>query len=141
MKRIIGLVLLCFLFASCTIGWGELVIYNQTSKNIAFVKYCGKTFGKETDVNAWEYDEVDVGAKVSDKFPDEETGYVYFRILGWPHTFESPYDRKYVDVRTNEIVTVPKGKKTVFFITDNTLVIISGKSKPITLADVMQYLY
>ena len=108
MKRIIGLVLLCFLIVGCNFGTkkeeilkgeGELVVYNQSSGRIDDIIYGGKEFRVRISENTsapW----VNPGEKVSEKFPNEETGYIFFEI----------HDYK---VRTNEIITVSKGERKV----------------------------
>ena len=135
MKRIIGLVLLCFLIVGCNFGTkketvkkeilkgeGELVVYNQSSRKIYYVIYGGKEFKVRISENTsapW----VNPGEKVSEKFPNEETGYIFFEIRAYK-------------VRTNEIITVSKGERKVVAITDNTLVVVSGETEPVTLLDV-----
>ena len=42
-----------------------------------------------------------------------------------------------VKVRTNEIITVKKGEKTILSITDNTLVVVSGKDQPVTVLHII----
>ena len=133
MKRIIGLVLLCFLIVGCNFGMkkeeilkgeGELVVYNQSSGRIDDIIYGGKEFNVRISENTsapW----VNPGEKVSEKFPNEETGYIFFEI----------HDYK---VRTNEIITVSKGERKVVAITDNTLVVVSGESIPVTVLEVIK---
>ena len=133
MKRIIGLVLLCFLIVGCNFGTkkeeilkgeGELVVYNQSSGRIDDIIYGGKEFRVRISENTsapW----VNPGEKVSEKFPNEETGYIFFEI----HDYKA---------RTNEIITVSKGERKVVAITDNTLVVVSGESIPVTVLEVIK---
>lgn len=132
MKRIIGLVLLCFLIVGCNFGTkkesvkeeilkgeGELVVYNQSSKDMYYIIYCGKRL--ENPSKVW----ASPGEKVSEKFPNEETGYIFFKINDYK-------------VRTNEIITLQKGERKVVAITDNTLVVVSGESIPVTVLEVIK---
>ena len=106
MKRIIGLVLLCFLIVGCNFGTkkeeilkgeGELVVYNQSSGRIDDIIYGGKEFYIERDFfDSRSPSSVYQGEKVSKKFLDEETGYIFFEI----------YHHGYLKLRTNEIITV-----------------------------------
>lgn len=139
MKRIIGLVLACFLIVGCNFGTkketvkeeilkgeGELVVYNQSSGVISDVIYGGKEFHIKRDFFEQKSSSaVYQGEKVSKKFLDEETGYIFFEI----------YHSGYIKLRTNEIITVSKGERKVVAITDNTLVVVSGETEPVTLLD------
>lgn len=136
-KCVIGLLFICVLFVACDFGKGEkkesegeLVVYNQTSCEIGHVRYCGEELLHWYTSNGilWSGVYVDQGKKASAKFSDEETGYVFFEIR---NGYSIP------EVRTNEIITVKKGEKITLSITDNTLVVVSGKSKPVTVLQVI----
>lgn len=71
-----------------------------------------------------------LGKKTSIEFIDEETGYVFFTLL------DNRWD-VVAEVRTNEIITIEKGKKTVLTITDNTLVVLTGGKESSTLLDLL----
>ena len=142
MKRIIGLVLLCFLIVGCNFGTkketvkeeilkgeGELVVYNQSSVWIDNVIYGGEKFHIKRDL--WDNKDsstVYQGEKASKKFIDEETGYIFFEI----------YHFVPIKLRTNEIITVSKGERKVVAITDNTLVVVSGETEPVTVLEVIK---
>lgn len=121
-RCVIGLLLVCVLFLSCNFATGELVVYNQTSRSIRDVTYCGREFVCYDGFGGTH--EIDQGKKASAQLSDEETGYVFFKI-------------RYVSVRTSEVITVKKGEKTILSITDNTLVVVSGESKPVTILNVI----
>ena len=141
-KCVIGLLFICVLFLSCNFAgndgclqknenknsWGELVIYNQTSSGISDINYCGERFVMwYNSYSGTSF--IGEGKKVSAKYSDEETGYVFFEI----HTKRNHS----VKVRTNEIITVKKGEKTILSITDNTLVVVSGKDQPVTVLHII----
>lgn len=126
------------IFSGCNFGAkketvredGELVVNNQSSVSIKEIKFCSKQLyytGEGTDSTN---SVLPIGKKTSTELTDEETGYVFFTLIseGW-NVIET--------VRTNEIITVEKGKRFVLTITDNTLVIPIGYNEPSTLLNLV----
>ena len=107
---------------------GELVVSNQSSSEIKEIKYCGKELRYEEEGSSYTSSVLPIGKKTSIKLTSEETGYVFFTLL---------YGNRDVsaEVRTNEIITVEKGKRFVLTITDNTLVVETGGKDASTLID------
>ena len=105
---------------------GELVVNNQSSVQIREIKYCGKQLRYQGDGTDSTGSVLPVGKKTSVELADEESGYVFFTLLNEKWDVLS-------DVRTNEIITVEKGKKFILTITDNTLVVKSGGKDSSTL--------
>ena len=69
---------------------------------------------------------LDSGKKATAKFDGEQEGYVFFTLL-------DEKNDAILEVRTNEILALPKGKEIVFTITDNTLVVVGTGSVSSTL--------
>ena len=137
-KQVIGLTLICFLFVSCDFveikeknedSPGELVVNNQSSVRISKIKYNGVYFSYDQS-DTFKDEVLDSGKKATAKFGEEQAGYMFFTLL-------DEKNDAILEVRTNEILAMPKGKKIVFTITDNTLVIITGGKEPSTLLNLV----
>ncbi|MGP1415836.1 MAG: hypothetical protein ACTTJ6_07955 [Treponema sp.] len=100
----------------------ELLILNQSSVNVKGLKYNG-TFLNDGNNEDFILTAGDKG-KIS--FEGESNGYLYFSILDAVNNREIP-------VRSAEVITIEKGEKRTFIITDNTSVVPIGQviSSPI----------
>ena len=135
MKRFIGLVLACFLLVGCEPIDMErqrpesenvkLIVKNQSSVRISKIKYNGVYFSYDQS-DTFKAEVLDSGKKATAKFDGEQTGYVFFTLL-------DEKNDAILEVRTNEILALPKGKEIVFTITDNTLVVVGTGSVSSTL--------
>jgi len=100
----------------------ELVIQNQSSTNIKEIKYGGKTLVTET-----EHSSVLVAGGVETlQLNAKGTGYVYFTIIDTINDEE-------IEVRSSEVITIEKGQKHVFTITDNTIVVPIGSTAGLSI--------
>ena len=131
-KRIIGLALVCFLVLSCEpvdqspkTELAELIVKNQSSVRISKIKYNGLYFHYDQS-DTFKAEVLDSGKKATAEFGEEQAGYMFFTLL-------DEKDDAILEVRTNEILTVPKGERIVFIITDNTLVVGATEGTPSTL--------
>ena len=128
MKRFIGLVLGCFLLVGCEPVDMErqrpesenvkLIVQNQSSVRISKIKYNGVYFSYDQS-DTFKDEVLDSGKKATAEFDGEQEGYVFFTLL-------DEKNDAILEVRTNEILAMPKGKKIVFTITDNTLLVVVG---------------
>jgi len=125
-------VLACFLVLSCEpiyqspkTGQTELVVKNQSSVRISKIKYNGLYFRYDQS-DTFHAELLDCGEKATAEFDGEQEGYVFFTLL-------DEKNDAILEVRTNEILAMPKGKEIVFTITDNTLVVVGTGSVSSTL--------
>ena len=113
---------------------GELVVNNQSSVDIKEIKFCGKELRHKGEDGSYGGSVLPVGKKTSINLTSEETGYVFFTLLLGVDLNNRDI---ILTVRTNDIVTVEKGRRVVVTITDNTLVVITGRKEPSILLNLM----
>ena len=113
---------------------GELVVNNQSSVDIKEIKFCSQQFYYTGEGSDYTGSILPIGKKTSVSLTDEETGYVFFTLL---LGIDSNNRDIILTVRTNDIVTVEKGRRVVVTITDNTLVVITGRKEPSILLNLM----
>ena len=113
---------------------GELIVNNQSSVDIKEIKFCSQQFYYTGEGSDYTGSILPIGKKTSVSLTDEETGYVFFTLL---LGIDSNNRDIILTVRTNDIVTVEKGKRIVVTITDNTLVMILSGREPITVLDII----
>lgn len=101
-----------------------LKITNQSSRHIVDVNYDGKNYAG-----------IAIGTSSIKELSEEASSYIRFTIYSKGHDVDgiTGYGKKY-DIRTNELITIEKGKTKLVTITDNTLVVVSGTETPVSLA-------
>ena len=152
MKRIIGLALVCgVLFVGCKHNKGsektQFTLKNECSLTIGNIKYCGEELYEKHvyTPDSGKCGIIDSGKEAVATFESEKTGYVFFSLFKkWEgnYSFLGSGEARSIEVafnvRTNEAITISKGEKTVFSITDNTLVVVSGESQPVKIVDLIR---
>ena len=153
MKRIIGLALVCgVLFVGCKHNKGsevnktQFTLKNECPLTIGNIKYCGEElYEKRVYIPSGYCGIIDSGKEAVATFESEKTGYVFFSLfkkLEGSYSFAGPGELRAIEVafnvRTNEAITISKGEETVFSITDNTLVVVSGESQPVKIVDLIR---
>ena len=107
----------------------KLIVKNQSSVRISKIKYNGVYFSYDQS-DTFKDEVLDSGKKATAEFDGEQEGYVFFTLL-------DEKNDAILEVRTNEILAMPKGKEIVFTITDNTLVVVGAGSVSSTLLNLV----
>ena len=123
----------------------QFTLKNECSLTIGNIKYCGEELYEKRVYTP--YDDcwiIGSGKEAVATFESEKTGYVFFSFfkkLEGNYSFLGSGEFRAIkvafNVRTNEAITISKGEKTVFSITDNTLVVVSGESQPVKIVDLI----
>ena len=137
MKKSIVVLFGCLMFflqacgkekANTTQNWGELVVNNQTSVTMLYVKYCDQDIMMPSGnggYSTW----IRSGKQVTKPLLHDQKGYLFFSL-------EYGNDKR-VDLRTKGEFVIKKGERTVCTISNDTVIVTTRGNRTCTVSDVI----
>ena len=113
----------------------QLKITNQSSRHLTLTDYNSISFS--TDIlNSIEC--LPIGKSCIKDFKEESNSFLRFTVYSKEYSKKLGWIGKKYDVHTSELIATENGKTKLFTVTDNTLVIINGSNKPVTLSSLYE---
>lgn len=113
----------------------QLKITNQSSRHLTLADYDSISFS--TDELAY-VECLPIGKSCVKDFTEESNSFLRFTVYSKEYSKKFGWIGKKYDVRTSELIATEGGKTKLFTVTDNTLVIINGSNKPVTLSSLYE---